>query len=287
LVCLAKKKPKFLSALRQQVDDMERRRELIAEVVQELNQEDQFVDSAHAVQAAIARRRGEAVVPLPPRKSTRHDRDDSGTARRALPSGESTVAEIRDVMKRDLGMRYRKVVAVSVHANGDKNLILRQQYAQELIRLLASGRTILNIDETWLGMSDFRRRKWQAPGTTNSVAKLAMTPRISMIAALDTRGQVYLCLIQANNNSQVMEIYFRSLVKKLDKERPRWRHDTVVLLDNAPYHTSKATLKVLEGLDIPVCYSGPHSYDAAPCELLFAAFKSRDINPRHVQTGKK
>jgi transposase len=145
----------------------------------------------------------------------------------------------------------------------------------------------LNIDETWLGMSDFRRRKWQVKGTTNSVPKLQLAPRISMIAGVDTRGQVYLCLVQANNNSKVMEIYFRYLVKKLDKERPRWRHDTILLMDNAPYHKSSATMKVLEGLDIPICFTGPHSYDAAPCELLFAAFKANDINPRHIKTGKK
>ena len=77
-------------------------------MVQELNEKDQFVDSAHAVQGAIQ-------VPLPPKKPT-------GT-------GEPTIAEIRDVMRQDLGMRYRKVVAVSVHANGAKNLVLRQQYA--------------------------------------------------------------------------------------------------------------------------------------------------------------
>jgi hypothetical protein len=32
---------------------------------------------------------------------------------------------------------------------------------------------------------------------------------------------------------------------------------------------------------------GPHSYNAAPCELYFAKFKSADINPRKVPAGKK
>jgi len=58
-------------------------------------------------------------------------------------------------------------------------------------------------------------------------------------------------------------------------------------LDNAPYHKSAAALKVLEDLSVPVIFTGPHSYDAVPVELLYAAFKSRDINPRHVPTGKK
>jgi hypothetical protein len=33
--------------------------------------------------------------------------------------------------------------------------------------------------------------------------------------------------------------------------------------------------------------SGPHSYDAAPCELWFSLFKRVNINPRRVKTGKR
>jgi hypothetical protein len=43
---------------------------------------------------------------------------------------------------------------------------------------------------------------------------------------------------------------------------------------------------MLERLGIPTCFSGPHSYDVCPIELLFAAFKSVDVNPRLVATGK-
>ena len=44
---------------------------------------------------------------------------------------------------------------------------------------------------------------------------------------------------------------------------------------------------MFETLKIPIMFLGPHSYDAAPCELFFAQFKDRDINPRHIPTGKK
>ena len=60
----------------------------------------------------------------------------------------------------------------------------------------------------------------------------------------------------------------------------------MVLLDNAPYHTAPGILNVFEALRIPVLFTGPHSYDAAPCELFFAAFKREDINPNRVKTGK-
>lgn len=67
---------------------------------------------------------------------------------------------IRRVMHEDLGMRYRKVVPVAIHSNSEKNLVLRQQFALKMIQLLLDGKILLNVDETWIGMSDFRRRKW-------------------------------------------------------------------------------------------------------------------------------
>ena len=60
-------------------------------------------------------------------------------------------------------------------------------------------------------MSDFRRMKWQVPGTTNSVAKLEIAPRITMILGMDSQGNVYVSLAQANSNSEMMELYFRAL----------------------------------------------------------------------------
>ena len=136
-------------------------------------------------------------------------------------------------------------------------------------------------------MCDFRRMKWQAPSTTNSVAKLQMQPRISMILGLDSRGRVYVSLVQSNSNVKIMEIFFHSLVRVLDKERKDWRQDTVILIDNARYHSAVGTIKVFKALRIPIMFTGPHSYDAAPCELFFAAFKRADINPRRVKTGKQ
>ena len=189
-------------------------------------------------------------------------------------------------MKEDLGMRFRKVVPIAIHGNSPKNLVLRQQFAMHLIRLLREGKTILNIDESWISMSDFRRRKWQSPGTTNSVAQLLAADRIFMIVGIDSMGEVHLSLLQSNSNGGVMEIYFRQLVRQLDKARPQWRENTVILMDNARYHWSKATTRVLKALNVPVLYTGPHSYAASPCELWFAAFKSRDINPRRLSLSK-
>ena len=67
---------------------------------------------------------------------------------------------VRDVMKQELGMSYRKILDGALHSNSEKNLVLRQRWALEFLNLTRHKKVFLNIDETWLGMSDFRRRKW-------------------------------------------------------------------------------------------------------------------------------
>jgi hypothetical protein len=183
-------------------------------------------------------------------------------------------------------MSFRKIKPISVHANSQKNLVLRQQFALKLINAMQAGKTILNIDQSWLGMSDFRRMKWRTKASTNSVPKLQLAPRITIIAGIDSKGNIYLSLLQANTNNQTLAIFLRQLCSKLDKETRDWRDHYLCVLDNASYHTSSATIRLFEQLRVPVCFTGPHSYDACPAELLFAAFKSRDINPRHVPAGK-
>ena len=79
-------------------------------------------------------------------------------------------------------------------------MVLQQRWALAFLGLAKSNKVILNVDETWLGMSDFRRRKWQAPGSSNSVNAFSMTQRVSLIVGVDTEGNVYLSLTQSNTN---------------------------------------------------------------------------------------
>jgi hypothetical protein len=67
-------------------------------------------------------------------------------------------------------------------------------FAKKMIYALDDGQRIINIDETWLSETDFRRRKWRKRGTTNSVIEKTMNSRISMIAAIDTEGEIYISL---------------------------------------------------------------------------------------------
>ena len=62
---------------------------------------------------------------------------------------------------------------------------------------------------------------------------------------------------------------------------------TIILLDNAAWHSSDTMKKRLAKMRMPIIYSGPYSYSTAPAESVFAALKFGDLNPDRLPTGKK
>ena len=116
--------------------------------------------------------------------------------------------DVRKVMK-DLDFRYRKVKHIANSANSNTSKILRQHWALAFLQSDRENRVFLNLDETWLGMSDFRRMKWQSPGSNNSVPAYQMAPRVSMFTAVDTLGNVYVSLSQSNSNEPMMSLYLQ------------------------------------------------------------------------------
>ena len=132
LINKAKKNQEFIHELMEKCRQEKRSREEIGEYIFNLNEENHFIDSVEAVQRKLKSERNISVKQK----------------------------KIANIMKRDLNMSYRKIQTVTVRTNSEKNLVIRQQFALKLIEVLQSGKRVINVDQTWLGMSDFRRMKW-------------------------------------------------------------------------------------------------------------------------------
>ena len=91
----------------------------------------------------------------------------------------------------------------------------------------------------------------------------------------------------ANTDEDTFRLFVQKLNAKLNAERPGWKKDTVVLLDNAPYHASRATREYFAHHGIQTIFSGPYSYSGCAVELYFAALKQTNLNPTMQATGKR
>ena len=194
--------------------------------------------------------------------------------------------EIKNVLKVEMDYRFRHLKDGTFQDNSQRCLVLRQQFSHRLLNWAAAKPRLINIDETWLNMCDFRRDAWISRLGSKSIAKLSNNPRIALIVALDNHGELYWAMNQINTNKEVMCLFLRWLVTKLNQESRNWRQSTVVYFDGAPYHDCKLTLAEAKALGIPLAIMAPYSYDTAPCELLFAEFKREDVNPERLPTGK-
>ena len=97
----------------------------------------------------------------------------------------------RKVLREDLAMSYKTLVQRHPNTNSDLNRVVRQQWAIEYRSQLKAGKTIINVDETWLNQTDFRRHAWGKRGQRLAVLAKKTSIRISMILAFDSQGAVY------------------------------------------------------------------------------------------------
>ena len=117
-----------------------------------------------------------------------------------------TTSYVLDQMH-NLGLKYSKVKHISMQGNSAKSLVLRQQWALAFLEMDFRAKNVINIDETWLGMCDFRRQHWKWKHHNCSVKAKQLAPRISMITGVDKVGNIYLCLSQSNSNKSMMALF--------------------------------------------------------------------------------
>ena len=156
-----------------------------------------------------------------------------------------------------------------------------------MLGLLDTGKRCIFIDETWLNELDFRRMKWRLRNETNSIPKKGISPRVSVIAAIDTNGEVYYSLTQVNTDTDVFLLFLKKLFDTLSAEDRTWKNNTVIVVDGASYHASEPVRDFICKARVTFVLSAPYSYETAPIELFFHLLKRTNLNPNRKSTGKK
>ena len=96
-----------------------------------------------------------------------------------------------------------------------------------------------------------------------------------------------MALTTVNTTSEVICLFLKRLVYRLNLEDSNFRNKTIFQLDGATYHTSYETRNFLTNSGVQTIISGPYGYNIAPIEMFFAALKATDMNPARIKTGKK
>ena len=106
-------------------------------------------------------------------------------------------------------MSFIKTKKAHPQAITDKALVQWQQFAKAL--LLTNKTRIVNIDETWFNETSFLRQCWvRRDGMSNATLHF-VSPRLSMIAALDTEGRTWFTLSHATTDSNIITLFLHEI----------------------------------------------------------------------------
>ena len=93
--------------------------------------------------------------------------------------------------------------------------------------------------------------------------------RTSIIAASRQNKLVAPLVFQGSCNTEVVDVYFEEVLL------PVLPPGSVIVLDNARFHQSPTTQKLVEAAGCQLLFLPPYSPDLNPIEHLWAAFKTR------------
>lgn len=91
-----------------------------------------------------------------------------------------------------------------------------------MLDILSLNKRVINVDESWIPETNYNRSMWCPKNAPCTITDKFMNPRLALIAALDTDGNVYFSLTHANTDSDVMILFILGLVNKLNQEIPDW-----------------------------------------------------------------
>ena len=141
---------------------------------------------------------------------------------------EVSEKQVRLALKKDFKLSFLRSKKLASAANSHRCLVLRQQFALRMLQLHSESKWVINIDETWLNETNHTRRTWGLRDGSGNATLHTVTPRVSMIAAVDNEGNAWFALSHANSDNNMMALFLHSLAEALDQERPGWREDTVI-----------------------------------------------------------
>ncbi len=127
-----------------------------------------------------------------------------------------------------------------------KPAVMQRQYAAaRYIEALETGYRVISIDESVFKWSDHRKRGWVPKHRRNQVTSCTHLESFNLIAAMCSSGEVWYTANIGITNSDTFCLFMVKLVEHLDSLEREWRKRKILMLDNANYHRSVDTQRVM------------------------------------------
>ena len=115
-------------------------------------------------------------------------------------------------MREELNATYKIIRALKPAHNHPSAKLQRQYAASLMIKILHSGKKIINIDESVIKFTDHRNRGWIQRGKRNLVTNNIRLDGINIICALASTGDVWYTVNSGKTNSESFAWFILKIV---------------------------------------------------------------------------
>ena len=99
--------------------------------------------------------------------------------------------KLSKILQQEFNYSYQKLQRRVSDPNTPAVKLLRRDFSARFLRAMASGKRILNIDESYFNYTNFKRRAWVLKGSGASTITKQIIPRLALLTAMDQFGRVY------------------------------------------------------------------------------------------------
>lgn len=164
------------------------------------------------------------------------------------------------------GYRWRRILPIQSYVNRSDNVKKRAAFARDMIELLEKGTNIINADECGFNCTSTRTKGWILKGTQGRTSRIQKITNTTLMYAITLEGHSYFSLIRGGTNQFIFDRFLRMLEKALNRDRPGWKKNSALLIDNCTIHGTPLVLATIDELKLPVKWSAAASFDAVPVE---------------------
>ena len=188
---------------------------------------------------------------------------------------EIKAKDISNFIKKNLNYSYKKGSSTSFRGASRKIHLQQKIFSWRMLKNILMKKYIVNIDESSFNRDIKKEYSWLPRGVTSSIVNQIYSGSKSLISAFWSDGEYVWALLDETVNSDWFQ-WFLCVIKYFLKIRKiNALEDSIIMLDNASYHTSSITKEVMENIGINIFFLPPYSPVLAPVEQFFKLSKSK------------
>ena len=192
---------------------------------------------------------------------------------KALFNEKISLMTISRVLKNYLGYHYRKTILKNPNLMNYNYLLMGLGFIIGIINSIKSNLDIVFVDETGFDVNNHNLKMWRRDGNINLRGpKNSLYKRINLILAIGKKDIILGHYYKGETiGSNEFITFMDELIEKIGYEKIS---KTVIVLDNATYHTSKKTKFFCEQKKLKILFNVPYLSHFNAIELAFNVIKS-------------